>query len=380
MSKHIIFCADGTRNSPDCDDNKDGVPDPSNVYRLFRNLQGVNTLDGNEEQERELKVGEELKQIVKYLHGIGANASKISQKVEGDVGLGIIGRIVRGYTFISRNYEAGDEISIVGFSRGAYTARALAGLIVNKGLLPKDQTEDKDKAYDRGIKVWYRYWAETSHAAISARLYEYLRHPIIFVTSSFSNDKDLVPVEHINAVGVWDTVGALGIPNEIFGGNRADHFKFADTRLNTKVQAGFHAVALDEQRQDFDPTLWDEGKDVGNVTQELFPGAHSDVGGGYAMEKGEAGLLSDITLEWMMAKLAGRGLSFAPPANMEFIPKPCVNASAHKPWKGKKYAGPRVFPSGTKENPAIAARISCGLVKADPSETGANYAPKNRPA
>ena len=378
MAKHIIFCADGTWNTSSNDANKDGS-EPSNVYRLFCNLQGINTVDEQKEKERELKDENGLKQIAKYLHGIGADTNPMAKKAEGYVGFGIIGRIVRGYTFISRNYEPGDEVSIVGFSRGAYTARALTGLIVCKGLLPQDATKDKDKAYDIGIEVWYRYWAKTSNATWSAKLWEYATNPLIFAKSLFVKDDSLIQVDHINTVGVWDTVGALGIPNEIFGGARVDHFKFADTKLSVKVQAGFHAVSLDEQREDFIPTLWDEGPGITNVTQELFPGAHSDVGGGYPIANGDAGLLSDIALTWMMEHLKGREILFTD--NPQFPLKLCVNASAHEPWKGSWCLhAPRNFPAGMKENQAIMDRIACGPVKADPSEQqAAPYAPSNRP-
>lgn len=378
MSKKIIFCADGTWNNPDNDDNQDGTPNPSNVYRLFANLQGTITIssDLKKEQERELTINGQTCQIAKYLHGIGDTTNKLAKDVEGSVGLGIIGRIVRGYTFISRNYDPGDEITIIGFSRGAYTARALADLIVSRGLLLKDLTSNKDEAYDYGMKVWYAYWYLSARATFSAKIWEACHHPLIFFTRNSVTDEDLIPVESINAVGVWDTVGALGIPNEIFEGSRVDHFRFVDLTLNPKIKNGFHAVSLDEQRKDFVPTLWEPEP---RVAQELFPGAHSDVGGGYPIEPAEAGLLSDFALEWMMNNLSQAALfNTDTPA---FIPKSCITASAHKPWKRKPMlTAERTFPSGTKENPAIDERINTGPVKADPSEDPVPYNPPNRPS
>ena len=96
-------------------------------------------------------------QASKYIHGVGDSQSAIRRIIGGAFGAGIIARIVRGYTFISRNYEPGAKIFIVGFSRGAYTARALAGLIASQGLLKKDLTKDKEKAYRYGAQAWYRY-------------------------------------------------------------------------------------------------------------------------------------------------------------------------------------------------------------------------------
>lgn len=378
MSKKIIFCADGTWNNPDNDDNKDGTADPSNVYRLFANLQGTidPAINSTKEQERALAVGGEVKQVAKYLHGVGDTSNALAKTTEGSVGLGIIGRIVRGYTFISRNYDPGDEITIIGFSRGAYTARALADLIVTKGLLGRQLTSDKERAYDCGMKVWYDYWYSTSQASLWAKGFEICHHPIIFFTRNSIKDGDRVPVDSIQAVGVWDTVGALGIPNQVFGGSRSDHFRFADTVLSLKIRNGFHAVSMDEVRKDFTPTLWEEAS---NVTQELFPGAHSDVGGGYSVNTGDPGLLSDIALKWMMDKLSAQGVIFDT-THPSYIPNPSSSACAHKPWKGKPLmTAPRSFPKGTRENPSITARVQAGPVKADPTENPVPYNPANRP-
>ena len=99
----------------------------------------------------------QTQQIAKYLHGVGDSRNPIIKLLGGAFGVGVIARVVRGYTFISRNYVPGANIIIVGFSRGAYTARALAGLIVSQGLLAASLTQDKELAYRRGAEAWYRY-------------------------------------------------------------------------------------------------------------------------------------------------------------------------------------------------------------------------------
>src|SRR5712691_2395309 len=161
MEKNIIFLADGTWNSPDQDEDSDGSPDYTNVYKLFLGLEGndpAGSVRLEREQEKELRA-DGIVQIAKYIHGVGDSRNAIKRIMGGVFGAGIISRVVRGYTFISRNYEPGAHIHIAGFSRGAYTARALAGLIVSQGLLGRHITQDKELAYRCGKEAWYRYRA-----------------------------------------------------------------------------------------------------------------------------------------------------------------------------------------------------------------------------
>ena len=156
MAKNIVFCADGTWNGPgqDADDPKDACP--SNVFKLYLSLAGQDVLDpatyrSANEQERVLKApdGRPL-QVAKYLHGVGDSSNFLVKALGGAFGAGVIARIVRGYTFLSRNHEPGDRIFVVGFSRGAYTARALAGLVGAKGLIDASKhggLADKAEAY-----------------------------------------------------------------------------------------------------------------------------------------------------------------------------------------------------------------------------------------
>lgn len=120
MNKTLIFCADGTWNGPNQDDDNDGSPDFTNVYKLFLGLEGElspETLRNADEQEKWLMYGVRPVQIAKYIHGVGDSRNPIHRIIGGAFGAGIIARIVRGYTFISRNYEDGDSIILVGFSR-----------------------------------------------------------------------------------------------------------------------------------------------------------------------------------------------------------------------------------------------------------------------
>ncbi len=383
MSKHIVYCADGTWNSPDQDGNHDQSIDPTNVYKLYACLQGVRTTDPSliDEQEKVWAVNGVTQLVAKYMHGVGDARSPIKKVVGGTFGAGVISRVVRGYTFISRNYEPGDLIHITGFSRGAYTARALAGLIASQGLLAKPLTVDKELAYEKGGEAWYRYRESSLPRVSLEHLAEVMANLPAFFKRKSLKTEDLVPVDRIETVAVWDTVGALGFPK--FGDDlrRTDAYKFADSRLSKKVGMGLHAIALDEQRVDFAPTLWDAAD---NVTQVLFPGAHSDVGGGYPMTGDQSGL-SDGALKWMMDRLTEAGVSFVDTPPPPIVIEPDAAGTAHKPWTHPPFnvptifVGKRSFPKGMPMDPSIAQRMAAGDVVAEPGEAAAPYIPENLP-
>ncbi len=380
LAKRIIFCADGTWNGPGEDPIAAPPGDATNVYKLFLGLAGTLTGDSRPgEHEKLLSAFGEV-QVAKYLHGVGDSRSAVLRVLGGAFGTGLISRIVRGYTFVSRNYEPGDDIVLVDFSRGAYTVRALAGLIASQGLLSKPLTEDRVAAYRWGAMAWYRYRREacTARPALVHRLAEAVADLPAFLSSGALQDRDLVPVPRIKAVAAWDTVGSLGLPGYLEG-SRADAFRFCDTKLSPKVEHGLHAVALDEERGDFTPTLWDP---AGNTLQLAFPGAHADVGGGYPLANRESGL-SDVALQWMARELEQRaGARFSVPIYEPF--RPDARGPSHKPWLHAPFhtrsRARRSFPPGVlREHACVRERIEAGTVVHEPGEPPARYAPLNRP-
>jgi uncharacterized protein (DUF2235 family) len=337
MPKNIIFCADGTWNGPGVDEDHDGVPDITNVLKLFLMLDGENTwgtIRLKDEQEKMLAEAGTPIQVAKYLHGVGDSSNPIMKLLGGAFGAGLIARIVRGYTFISRNYVAGDNIFIVGFSRGAYTARALGGLICSEGLLDPAtfDLDDKGLAYSLGTASWrsYRTKAAQKQADDTKRegLFAMLGKLPGFARLPLKPAEDTVPAP-IKAVAVWDTVGSLGVPLFDEKGDQLDVFRFADIDLSSKVEHGIHALSLDEIRGNFPPTLWNART---NVVQFVFPGAHADVGGGYP---GAESRLSDISLLWMADRLKNLGVRFgAPPKDI----RPDPLGRSHEPWKEGVFA------------------------------------------
>ncbi|WP_052408791.1 DUF2235 domain-containing protein [Paraburkholderia acidipaludis] len=360
MSKNIVLCLDGTWDGPDAKDPA-GTAVPTNVQKVFESLKGSAPLSPADNECEIAFPGSptEQEQVAKYINGVGDCSNVLAKLAEGSVGLGLVARIVRGYTYLSRQYQPGDRIYITGFSRGAYTARALAGFVVGKGLLDWNAMKlvaDSAESYSAGLAAWQQY--KQSVHSDSPGILQALASSITSLCDRFALGLRPSPalrfVDNVSivAVGVWDTVGALGIPNDVREADgtlvRADAFQFCNNDLNAKVANGFQAIAVDEQRVDFTPTLWNERD---GVVQVLFPGAHADVGGGYP--PGESGL-SNGSLIWMTNRLAAAGVAFecTPPGT----PNAC--AVAHRPWANSAYiTAPREFPPALLLSQRVVQRL-----------------------
>jgi uncharacterized protein (DUF2235 family) len=270
--KRIITCSDGTWNKPNT--TSDGVHVQTNVQRMF------DYIDNS---------ANSVMQVKYYDEGIGAEGSMITRILNGATGKGIDQNILDAYKFICWNYVPGDELYLFGFSRGAYTARSLAGLIRKCGLLKSNDLDLFASAYQL-----YRNKAEDVDSdAMKTFRQKYSNTP------------------KIKFIGVWDTVGSLGIPLNAFQWFNKKKYAFYDTTLSNIVDYAYHAVSIDEKRSNFEPTLWTKSPNMatnnpGQVLEQVwFAGVHSNIGGGYP-DRG----LSDITLRWMMEKAAGTGLGF----------------------------------------------------------------------
>jgi uncharacterized protein (DUF2235 family) len=279
--KKVIFCADGTWSHPKTASNVS--QSDTNVYKLYKALPTTAT------------------QCPRYDDGVGADGSLISKFLGGAFGEGLFAKIKEGYTKIAHDYQDGDKIYLFGFSRGAYTARSIAGMLICCGL-PATLTQPAiDDAFDT-----YRTSPQSpERAAAKAAL-----------VAKYGNR----PVE-IAMIGVWDTVGSLGIPS-ILGGVDPVRDGFLNTGLSPAVKAAYQAIAIDERRREFPPTLWEvEGVPGQIVEQVWFTGCHSSVGGGCP----DAGL-SNITLKWMLEKCNDNGLEIDPDAWKEYE---SINTSVH---------------------------------------------------
>jgi uncharacterized protein (DUF2235 family) len=308
MSRRIAVFSDGTGQSIGRND--------SNVLRLCRMLD----LDGND-------------QVAIYDPGIGTHVSlnrlqtglKISKqmrladsnpdsqllrrvRIPGEMGFGAGTRenIKQLYLALIEVYVPGDEIYLFGFSRGAFTIRALAGLVYRCGLLQRESISTIDTALS-----WYgKHYASfdrDGRAAYRAKVDAYRR-------------KHSRPC-NVRFLGVWDTVKSVGYLKPV---------NLPHTRHNPIIFTARHALSLDERRSFYVPTTWgglvsdtrravcatasfdlDETDDPPGASQDVkevwFPGNHSDVGGGYpASERAPA----NNSLRWMIAEARQCGLRF----------------------------------------------------------------------
>ena len=269
--KRIILCFDGTWNTPADENLPIDQQIETNVSRFYKSIKDVGP-DGTQ-------------QVKWYDEGVGTKW--YDRFIGGAIGAGLEFNIVEGYKQLAKQYKDGDEVYILGFSRGAYTARSLVGMIRNCGLV-------KNKRLNLSIGMAYGIYRTRDDGpdSLAAR----------FFKSRYSREIN------INFLGVWDTVGALGIPLDLLEKFNGAFYEFHDTKLSSLVQNAYHAVAIDEHRRDYGATLWNPPqKPQQTMEQRWFVGAHSDVGGGYADRR-----LSDISLRWMQDKASALGLALTP--------------------------------------------------------------------
>ncbi|QMV14968.1 DUF2235 domain-containing protein [Vibrio spartinae] len=263
---YLIVCCDGTWNGADNRDN--GVLAPTNIRQIFNMLPEKNS------------------QHTRYQPGVGTNGL-FDKLVGGAFGSGVSQDIIDCYQWIADKYQQGDRLILTGFSRGAFTARSLAGLICRFGIIDLHKYESNkwknliETVYDEG----YRKKEDKEFLKI--------HHDITFIEDS----------NIIFFLGVFDTVGALGVPDDKTIADWFDNpskYRFHDLHLSDDVMHARHAVSIDEMRGSFSPTLWEEDAvhQHNSMKQLWFPGVHSDIGGGYQNDG-----LSDISLNWMVDEL-----------------------------------------------------------------------------
>ena len=266
MPKRIAVCSDGTWFTPE--HKHKGVLTPSNVYKIACAI-APRASDGKD-------------QIVLYDQGVGTHWG-LDRLTGGAFGQGLFKNIEDAYSFLVHNYAEGDEIFFFGFSRGAYTVRSTVGLLRKCGLLRKLHADKFQDAYKL-----YRMRDSTPDTPEA-----------IHFRNSFAREVG------VKFIGVWDTVGALGIPFGVFRSLTKHRYQFHDVRLSRIVEHAYHAVAIDERRKPFRPTLWKvRNTKQQHVEQVWFAGVHSDVGGGF-----QDGRLADVTFMWMKEKAEACGLA-----------------------------------------------------------------------
>jgi uncharacterized protein (DUF2235 family) len=265
MPKRIVLCCDGTWNQPE--DNN-----PTNIQRMYDAIPAI-------------EAGE-WSQLTFYQKGLGTNW--FDRLPGGLFGVGIDDKIKELYRYLAANYQSGDEIYIFGFSRGAYTARSLGGLLHSAGLIIGANEAQVDRAYKT-----YRIQDKDQ------------RHE---QADNFRRAENALRVP-IALMACWDTVGALGIPRSLpFDRWLNQPYEFHNTDLSDLIQNALHVAALDEQRRVFELTEMNTRAGALTKLRQLwFVGTHENVGS-------SGGALADVTLDWMIQSIGamGLGLQFNP--------------------------------------------------------------------
>ena len=286
----LIVCCDGTWNTLEHTDQ--GLPAPTNVAKLY------NAAEKDEQQQ------------VYYHPGVGTNGGWLDRMVGGGTGAGLERNIMSAYQWLAVRYREGDRIFLFGFSRGAYTVRSLGGLLAHSGLL-----DLSDEALAPA-----EVWSRVEQAFEAYRAGKPFANPGRWAFHGAPPGQSTAGTIGVHFMGVWDTVGALGIPLELsvlrFIGDPR-RYQFHDTKISPMIAHARHAVAMDERRADFMPTLWTNIRRPDRVHQMWFPGVHGDVGGGYA----QAGL-SDVALAWMLDEAATCGLRLRQNTRAQLRPDP----------------------------------------------------------
>ncbi len=296
MTRRLVLLLDGTWNDADLGDNDTNVVRLREIIdnsldaqsKLVPMAAAVNDLPAKPVAGR---THNETEYLVFYERGVGTGPLR-DRLFGGALGDGLDGNIRRAYKFLSFNYREGDEIFVFGFSRGSYTARSLVGYLAAAGLLRAEQCTAENE------EIAWRYYK----AATNDRL------PGIWhaLTPLVHNR----PAFRVECVGVFDTVGALGVPLRLLARLNRERYEFHDVALSSITKVNLHAMAIDEHRRPFQATAWRKPKfkSYATLTEQVwFAGSHGDVGGGYHnhwnRETKEFRALDDISLSWMVQRL-----------------------------------------------------------------------------
>ena len=331
MGKKISIYLDGTFNTPDSQ---------TNVYKLFSITEGYisgpdlhdmhysiwrNAYEyvkdklfeaeiDHQALDREHEVLNSQSHLRYYDPGVGTRF--LNRFRGGFFGRGVSKNIAQAYSFLAQCWQAGDEVYIFGYSRGAYTARSLVGLLNIAGLLdykqirnPEDLSQVMTYLHD-----YIEYLDKENRTAETSQSDEAIKPEMPQVLKNLSASRKNIPIKFI---GVWDTVGSIGQPvsfKSLFKELAKDVYEtLGNTEVCSNVEYAYHAMAIDEHRVDFNVTPWTFSKEstdlpasLKEIEQLWFVGAHGNVGGGI---KGST--LSDIPCQWMQEKAIQAGLDFS---------------------------------------------------------------------
>lgn len=324
MGKNIVLCLDGTGNQLQAKGN-------TNVLGLYEMLD----------------LSDPTRQVAFYDPGVGTFSApgaltpmaRWCTRILGlAVGYGLRANLAEAYTYLMQTYEPGDRIYIFGFSRGAYTARALCGLLNRPGLMRRGSENLVSyavKVYARNRfkrKDWHRLGKFSEVFAIG------------------SNGNRVAPVEFL---GMWDTVNAAGI----IWWRRT----WPWTRKLPNVKTACHAVSIDEKRRPYREYLVFPEDGVPELHEVWFAGVHSDVGGRF--DPPGAPSLTNITMKWMADRAIAAGVLIRPTSYQEYcsVTRTDALAKVHRMgwiWALLTYRKRTICPAGASIHESVAVRMS----------------------
>ena len=355
MSRNLVVCLDGTSNEPET-----GTTNVARAYAVAAQTDeqlvfydpGVGTMGARG-----------------AVTGLGKRATRMAGLV---VGFGVRDNIEEAYEWLSEHYRRDDRIFVFGFSRGAYTARALTGMLRTVGLL----RPGAGNLVPYALKLYAQSGGQDPSPHQEREFWRLRRD----FTDRFGNPdlpNPFDPHRHqVHFLGVWDTVRTIGWLN---WKAQLEQARWPFTRRITNVGTARHAMALDERRRPypvyrFDPTIVRESE--GRYVEEWFAGVHSDVGGQYPADH----RLSDIAFTWMLDAAVEAGLELDPKAYRKHVgvrpgeplPEDGVLGVVHEnPGAWRLLGGwkPRRLSPGDVMHPSVAAKIAASAYR--PHATGA---------
>lgn len=370
-NKNIVLCSDGTGN-------RDIKARATNVFKLYEavDIQGHKNNPSCRPQ------------VAFYDDGIGSSSFLPLKIIGGAFGVGFSKNIRDLYTELVHVYQPGDSLYLFGFSRGAYTIRALAAMIQYCGILdvaqvPNGELKRRVKAcWDQFAEVVFKPFqrdavrrramlaaADAAAAAERRRALGAIMHPEYLPSGE-------PPIEF---VGVWDTVAAVGAPFEELRDflNFFIPVKFSDLVPGSRIKRACHALSIDDSRQTFHPELWNEqGARPGQIEQVWFAGAHSNVGGGYPKQG-----MSLVALDWMMAEAERCGLRFIPGDRESVRAHQDIHCKLYDPRAGLAVYyrwGPRNIVTLCRDHNVATPKVHISVFERIANGTG-GYAPGNIP-
>lgn len=321
MSKQLILCFDGMWDRPPDQGNLvhstgisdqqtahpplNDLPPATSVLRLYESI--LPRTHQGRPQQKWYDSGTEIP----WFHRFRA----------GSFGYGVDQSILHAYAYLAATYEPGDDLFVYGFSRGAYTARSLAGLLSIAGL-PSASVFNTELVKRIREVASHPSTSTTTPSALTRYLSEMILDPSsqalddayrLYRKSHGDIHAEMPPLSRrrgtqevsITLLGLWETVGPLGIPTNVLKWLNDHRYNFHDTELSSNVKQAYHALAIDEHRADHNATLWTSPPRPGQtIEQRWFAGAHGDLGGTYPERD-----LADFALAWLQRHSIETGLA-----------------------------------------------------------------------